>query len=370
MDGIAEIIERLKHNEEITRKFHEIEIRILTILNFRDLFEVLLTQIKEKFKVPYVWISMMDTSEVSALIQSLESSEILRERMSIIDRDTFLELVGRNMSPLLVNENLDPYHRLFPKNQQYIIKSIAIAPIFLDGEVIGSLNQADFSSERFQPDIDTSQLEQLAVKVSLCMSNVTAHEKLRFLAYHDPLTGLLNRRVMESVLNREFNRSNRYAGPLSVVFLDLDDFKAVNDRYGHDRGDDLLKYVAKKLFEMSRDADVVARFAGDEFVYILPETPAKSAQKLMERIKTYLKEHPLKAGELTIPAPVSFGVASTEERRVKNPAQLLKRADEMLYRAKQSKKGALDSIDNTGNLFRRVWSQVSHLKFFAKPYVP
>ena len=103
---------------------------------------------------------------------------------------------------------------------------------------------------------------------------------------------------------------------------------------------------------MSRDSDIVARFAGDEFVYILPETRAKSAEKLMRRIEAFLKAHPLPAEEFTIPVSISFGVASTEESGIKNPAQLLKQADQMLYRAKQSKKGALERIDKTENPFR------------------
>ena len=218
MTDLSAIIERLKQNEDVTRKFHEIETRILTILDFSDLFEVLLTQIREKFKVPYAWLSMIEKSEVSTLIHALESSEIIKDRLNIIDRKSFFSLVDSNMHPLLVNEDLKPYYKLLPKDYKYFIKSIAIAPISLDGEIIGSLNQADFSSKRFQPGIDTSRLEQLAIKVSLCLSNVTAHEKIRFLAYHDPLTKLLNRRVIESVLKRELNRSKRYGSILSVVF--------------------------------------------------------------------------------------------------------------------------------------------------------
>ena len=338
MTDIATIIERLKQNEEITKKFHEIETRILSIVNFRDLFEVLLVLIKEKFNVPYVWLSMIDQSEVSSLIQSLETSESLKEKINIIAREDFLNLIGRRLNPLLANHDMEPFKKLLPKNQNYFIKSIAIAPISLDGEIIGSLNQADFSRSRFQPGIDTSRLEQLAVKVSLCLSNVTAHEKLKFLAFHDPLTGLLNRRVMETVLKREFNRSRRYAGILSVVFLDLDDFKGINDRYGHDRGDDVLKYVAKNLLDMSRDSDVVARFAGDEFVYILPETSPENAENLMSRIRDHLKAQPLEAEDTVIPVSISFGVAATEDGRIETANHLLKKADEMLYASKKLRK--------------------------------
>ena len=174
------------------------------------------------------------------------------------------------------------------------------------------------------------------MKVSLCLSNVTAHEKLQFMAYHDPLTGLLNRRVMEAVLKREFNRAERYASNLSIVFLDLDNFKRINDVYGHDCGDDLLKYVGGCLLEMSRDTDVVARFAGDEFIIILPETPKNSAENLMKRVKSYFSQHPLIANDRSIPISISFGVASTEGKSVKDPDSLLKDADEMLYLAKKS----------------------------------
>jgi diguanylate cyclase (GGDEF)-like protein len=336
MTDLKIISEILRHNEEIARKFFEIEKKILTILNYTDLFEVLLTEIRKKFRVPYVWISIIEKSEVSSFIQSLEASDLLKNRLNTIDKNTFTELVGTDTTPLLINENLKPYLKMLPKNRKYSIRSLAIAPITLDGEIIGSLNQADISKVRFQPGIDTSLLEQLAVKVSLCLSNVTAHEKLQFMAYHDPLTGLLNRRVMEAVLKREFNRAERYASNLSIVFLDLDNFKRINDVYGHDCGDDLLKYVGGCLLEMSRDTDVVARFAGDEFIIILPETTKNSAENLMKRVKFYFSQHPLIANDRSIPISISFGVASTEGKSVKDPGSLLKNADEMLYLAKKS----------------------------------
>lgn len=328
------LLHRLQENEEIARKFAAVETAILSILKFRDLFEVLLTEIRERFRVPYVWISMIEDSDLQSLISSLASSEMLRERMSVIDRRSFRELVGSTMTPVLVNENLKPYFKLLPQKKKYFIKSMAMAPLSLDGEIIGSLNQADFSPERFSPGIDTSLLEQLAVKVSLCLSNVTAHEKLRYMAFHDPLTGLLNRRVMETVLQREFNRARRYKSPLSVVFIDLNDFKAVNDTYGHDCGDDLLQFLGSNLVKMSRDSDVVARFAGDEFVLILPETTAENAEHLMERVCTYLKDTPLKVGAKKITCTISYGVACSRDPLLRDPAALLKAADERLYEAK------------------------------------
>jgi len=338
MTDLKTITEILRYNEEIARKFFEIEKRILSVLSYPDLFEVLLDEIRDTFKVPYTWISLIDKSEISSFIQTLETSDKLRHRMNIIDKGTFEQLVGSAATPLLVNHDLRPYYRLLPPNRKYFVKSIAIAPISLDGIIIGSLNQADGSAERFQPGIDTSLLEQLSVKVSMCLSNVTAHEKLRFLAYHDPLTGLLNRRVMESVLDREVRRAGRYNQDLSVVFLDLDDFKHVNDVHGHDRGDDLLKHVAQHLTQMSRNTDVVARYAGDEFVIILPETTGESARLLMSRICDHFSKHPLHIDGATIPVSISFGIAAADKSESSSPKLLLKKADEALYQAKKSRK--------------------------------
>jgi diguanylate cyclase (GGDEF)-like protein len=349
MTDINKIIQRLKQNEEISKKFNEVETKILSILGFKDLFEVLLTEIKKKFEVPYVWISMVEKNEVSNLIDSLEDSEILKEHINIIDQNTFLELVGNNTEPVLANENLKPYFKLLPKNRKYFIRSLAVAPISLDGTIIGSLNQADSSIARFQPGIDASLLEQLAVKVSLCLSNVTAHEKLKFYAYHDHLTGLLNRRVMETILNREFQRARRYLTSLSLAFIDIDFFKHVNDTYGHAKGDDLLVYVADTLKKMTRESDVVTRFAGDKFVILLPAIGSDSAMELMDRIKAHLKSNPFYVNETAFPVSLSCGIASIPDANTDHPSKLLSKADNRMMKEKKNKEKLLTGeLSKTG----------------------
>lgn len=338
MQDIGKIIQRLKENDEIWKKFYQVETSILSILNFKDLFEVLLTEISNKFRIPFVWLSIIDKSDVSNLIQSLESSKIVKERLNIIKKNAFLPLINNGTKPLLVNDNLKKYYKLFPNNKKYLIRSMSIIPIVLDGEIIGSLNQADSSFERFEPGIDTLFLEQLATKVSLCLSNVTAHEKLKFLAFQDSLTKLLNRRAMENILKREFGRAKRYNSSLSVVFVDLDNFKCINDKYGHDSGDQVLKYLGKILSKMRRDHDIVSRYAGDEFVIILPETLSKDAEKLMFRIQKYLQKNPLNIQQKSIFLSISFGIASSEDPSIKDAYSLLKKSDEMLYKMKKQNK--------------------------------
>jgi len=334
------ILERIRENEEIAKKFFEIEVSILSILDFQGLFERLLSEIKEKFGIPCVWISMIDKSEISDLIQTLPFSKDLKERLNLIDRKTFLRLTDNRTTPLLLNGDLHPFHPLLPKGQLNFIRSLAISPISLHGAIIGSLNQADFSPLRYRPGMDTQLLEQLAVKVSICLSNVIAHERLKWLAVRDPLTGLLNRRIMETVLNREFKRAQRYKTPLSLAFIDMDDFKIINDRYGHECGDALLKYVAGQLVEITRDSDVVARYGGDEFVIILPGTPVQEASKLLQRLQYHFRDRPLRYDERVISVSISFGVASVTDRKVADPESLLREADTMLYNIKKNKKAA------------------------------
>ncbi len=285
-----------------------------------------------------MWLSFVDADENSDLLQIIGHSKILKTNLNIIPQEIFSSLVPEGTQPLLINDDLKPFYRLLPPIQKFLVKSMAIAPITFEGRIVGSLNQADASILRFSPGINTNLLEQLAVKVSLCLANVTAHEKLKFLAYHDPLTGILNRRVMETILEREFQRSDRYNSPLSLVFLDVDDFKKINDRNGHDVGDRVLVHLAHGIESMVRSSDVVARYAGDEFVVILPETTAEKAEFLMERIKEHFLENPLEVSDTAIPISISFGVSSNENEAFENPASLLKAADTNLYKMKAGRK--------------------------------
>jgi diguanylate cyclase (GGDEF)-like protein len=207
----------------------------------------------------------------------------------------------------------------------------------LDGVIVGSLNQADTTTSRFHPDMDTELLEGLALKISLCLSNVTAHERIKYMAFHDPLTGLLNRRVMEKILEREFQRSQRYRSDLAVIFLDLDKFKAINDRFGHDQGDAALIHVADALVTNKRTMDVAVRFAGDEFVVILPETDHVKARQYIDRVRHYLDRHPVMTAQNRFPVRLSSGVASALEAGISSFKELLKRADDRLYGAKKKK---------------------------------
>ncbi len=352
------IIERLQKNEEIAKKFFEIEASILTTLNFKDFFEKLLFEIREKFKVPYIWISLIQESRIAGNLQETQISSMLKSSTVFINAQDFMKITGNSRQPILANRELDRFRHLIPNGDfNNKISSISIAPITLDGQLVGSINQADQDPTRFQPGIDTSLLEQLSSKVSLCLSNVVAHEQLKFLAFHDSLTGLLNREAMKRALEREFERSRRYKGDLSIIFMDLDGFKEINDTQGHDVGDLALCHLAKALSRLKRDSDIVARFAGDEFVLILPSTKEVEAEKYILRLRYEFFQYPLSIidaisrEEINLYIRFSHGIASLANDQVNSPQELLKIADERLYQTKHKQHSLPDEAFRflTGN---------------------
>lgn len=332
------IFERFRENELLAEKFHLLDTRILGVLNFQSFFQVLLEQIGDIFAVPHVWLSLIADEAAAEPIRRTATSALLRTRLNQVEPDTFHNLFGRDDKPTLENERLERYHALLPETDRFHFKSLAMVPVTLDGKLVGSLNLADPSASRYRPGYNTILLERLAVKVSLCLSNVTAHENLQHLAFHDSLTDLHNRRSMEQALEREFSRAQRYRSHLSLVFVDLDRFKLVNDTYGHDCGDALLQYLAEGLLQLCRQSDLVTRLAGDEFVLLLPETVLEQAQGLLERIGEKFVEQPMAWQEDEISIQISFGISSVLEDGVDSAQALLKLADDRLYQKKHGRK--------------------------------
>lgn len=183
-------------------------------------------------------------------------------------------------------------------------------------------------------------------------SNVSLQEK----SHTDSLTGLHNRRFFDEALHNEFARMHRETGPLGLVLLDVDYFKAYNDRLGHQAGDECLRRVAATIREaVNRPADVVARFGGEEFVVLLPETDPAGARAVAERIRHALRvlalPHPDAAtGTLT----VSMGVCSRDPAEGGDPDQLLVQADQAMYRAKANGRDRIEMAEPDGSESRSV----------------
>ena len=165
----------------------------------------------------------------------------------------------------------------------------------------------------------------------------TANQRLKRLVAIDALTGIANRRHFDRSLDRELRRARRGGQPLSLIFLDLDEFKRFNDTYGHARGDEVLRRVAQTLNEtFRRGGDFVARYGGEEFAVVLPGVDARRAALYAERLRRRIwrLSIPYAVGAITDRVTISGGVATVRPGMITTPEQLLLAADQALYRAK------------------------------------
>ncbi len=164
-----------------------------------------------------------------------------------------------------------------------------------------------------------------------------ASSRLEQLAITDAMTGILNRRGLENRLSAEFNRSRRYDRRLSLLMIDIDSFKAINDGLGHAYGDFVLAEVASMLASNVRDSDVVGRYGGEEFVVVLPETASGDAVTVAEKLRLAVSEHAIDRDGDHVEATVSVGVATLVDVEAGADA-LVALADRAMYQAKRAGK--------------------------------
>jgi diguanylate cyclase len=183
-------------------------------------------------------------------------------------------------------------------------------------------------------------VEHVCITVSDVTDIAISEEKLQealrrieVLSTHDPLTNLYNRRMLETQLDAEVRRARRYRAPLSLVLLDFDHFKEVNDTFGHLVGDRVLARIAERIVSIVRDADFAARYGGEEFALVLPSTAIERAYVTAERLRESVEAEPVVIDEVNVPITISAGVAELE-LEIDEPDDLFRRADQALYAAK------------------------------------
>ena len=195
--------------------------------------------------------------------------------------------------------------------------------------------------EAFQPDA-VATLEALAPFAALQFQHAQAYGQLRQRAEHDRLTGLLNRQAFDHEIAGEAARFQRYQRPFALLMLDLDHFKAVNDRYGHPVGDAVLAHVGETISKTLREVDVAARYGGEEFAIILPETDLHTAEEIAERLRVAIAGSPARTTAGALPITVSIGVSSCPEK-ASDVDSLIRTADAALYVSKRNGRNRVTS---------------------------
>jgi diguanylate cyclase (GGDEF)-like protein len=212
-------------------------------------------------------------------------------------------------------------------------------PLRAHGELIGYLT-VDSKQVGAYSQQDAALVQAFADEVAIAISNARLFLQVQHLAITDPLTNLHNRRYFFEAARIEMDRAQRYERPLSIIMLDIDHFKLVNDTYGHLAGDRVLTTVAARCLEKLRSIDLSARYGGEEFVFLLPETDIERAHQVAGRLRAVLMDEPIDASEHQIAISVSLGLAEMGNNCF-DLQGLIHRADQALYVTKDTGRGRI-----------------------------
>ncbi len=291
---------------------------------------------------------MTGASACSLLINDESIFEIIHLRTSKkINRFTFNQGVGiagwtmKTGSPAIVHDVAKD--RRFNKKADSFpnlkITSLLCAPLKMKDRIVGALRAVNKKRGGPFTDDDLHALVNASIYASLAIERTFLHEKLK----NDELTNLFNARHLHHVMEMEAIRSLRYKSPFSLLFMDIDNFKKINDKFGHLVGSRALVEIAQILQKNLRKIDIIARYGGDEFVIILPQTPHDGGFMVADRLRRLIEKKVfLKQEGLCISLTASFGVASFP-RDAKNKDDLIEIADKAMYRAKFSTKNVVFS---------------------------
>lgn len=209
-------------------------------------------------------------------------------------------------------------------------------PVFSQDRLFGVLEVVRHRAGAF-PVTSVEDMAAVAGQTGSAIEMMQLHDETRRLSLTDGLTGLWNRRQFDLRLAQELERAGRFGERFSVVIVDLDEFKHVNDTHGHPAGDAVLVEVARRLVACTREVDLVARFGGEEFALLLPQTDLPGALKVAEKVRAEVSDQPIDTDAGALSVSLSAGVASHPQHGTL-AADLLRSADEALYRAKAAGK--------------------------------
>ncbi len=232
--------------------------------------------------------------------------------------------------PVLIDDlTTNPTLAVLPRQQQMPFGSMCAAPLLFRDELLGVLVALAHGATVFLPG-DAASLSAYAAHAAIALSNARMVDRLEHQAAEDPLTGLANQRAFHGACTAEFSRARRAGSAVSIVMLDLDEFKAINDQHGHPYGDQILIDVADALRTAIRAHDTLARMGGEEFAILLPDADAAAAHDIAERARAAIAGIPAARTALSC----SAGVATASPADA-SPVDLLELADRALYQAKR-----------------------------------
>lgn len=306
-------------------------------LQLNELFELSMHLIATSLRAEKYAILLLNESRNQLFIQASSGlNEETVRNLNFKEGEGIIWDVIKNNKPLLINDTSGYDAGVFYKNYEKDIGSFLCVPLrVVGGNVIGALVTHSKEKNAFGGN-EIELYTKVAEHIATAIENALVFQKTVELSYKDPLTQLYNRRYFFERLEKEVQRASRYGRVLSLLMIDVDHFKAYNDRMGHLKGDVVLKKIAQIMTHKLRSHDIIARFGGEEFVALLPETNKSSATQVAEKLRAEIEAFHFEGEEFQPKnnLTVTIGVSSFPQDAM-DSFQLINLADKTMYEGKK-----------------------------------
>lgn len=344
-----DLLGELERTVRELQAFNEIGRTLASTLELHEVLALIMEKVSEVLRPGHWSLLLVDEARRELVFEIAvgEGAERLKAMRIPLDEGIAGHVARSGKPVLLADARADPrFATRFDEASGLVTGSVLATPLVSRGRVLGVVELVNPSGGRPFGAHDLSTLGALSDYAAIAIDNARAYDRIRELTLRDDHTGLFNARHLWQQLAAEEARSRRTGRPFSLVFLDLDRFKAVNDRHGHQAGSGVLREVGELLARQIRSIDVPVRYGGDEFVVLLPETDRARARIAAERLRHAVNGAVfLRSRGLEVRVTASFGIATFPDDG-ERAEELLHRADAAMYRVKETTR---DGIAEAGS---------------------
>lgn len=350
---LENLLEQAHRNQNIMSRHQSFDLKLIGASSFRELIENIFSALAKMSELDIVTLGLLDYQKnLQQIMLDLKITSEEFPSLFFVQNELDLRIHGEQLfKPVLGIYDPATHGKMFSTCARKP-KSVAVVPLIRQQKLLGYLNLGSFEEARFSPTMATDFIEHLASIIAICLENVINNERLTHIGLTDPLTNVSNRRYVEQRMLEEIGRARRQQYSIVCMYLDIDFFKKINDRYGHQGGDDVLIEVSNRIKAELRLSDTMGRFGGEEFVALLVNASAQDGLIVAERIRKSIagKTFALTGAIGTCQATISIGVSTlavaNNEGKIENVARdLLQAADQALFRAKNQGRNRVCQAD-------------------------